>query len=78
MLGSEGFVGSPLCEHLIALGEEVVRFDIKRSSMEDGRSAALNLEAIDRVYFLAWEVGGAKYLAFVYWMSTQKPARIPE
>jgi nucleoside-diphosphate-sugar epimerase len=62
VLGSEGFVGRSLCEHLIDLGEEVVRFDIRRSPMEDGRSSVLNLEGVDRVYFLAWEVGGAKYL----------------
>ena len=62
VLGSEGFVGRSLCEHLIGLGEDVVRFDIKRGASEDGRTAALNLEGIDRVYFLAWEVGGAKYL----------------
>jgi nucleoside-diphosphate-sugar epimerase len=28
----------------------------------DARSAMLSLKDIDRVYFLAWEVGGAKYL----------------
>jgi nucleoside-diphosphate-sugar epimerase len=62
VLGSEGFVGRSLCEYLIAQGEDVVRFDIKRSSAEDGRSALLDLDGIDQVYFLAWEVGGAKYL----------------
>ena len=62
VLGSEGFVGRSLCEHLTGLGEEVVHFDIKRSEVEDGRTASLNLEGVDRVYFLAWEVGGAKFL----------------
>lgn len=62
MLGSEGFVGRSLCEHLFGLDEEVVRFDVKRSPEEDGRTASFDLTGIDRVYFLAWEVGGAKYL----------------
>jgi nucleoside-diphosphate-sugar epimerase len=62
VLGSDGFVGRSLCEYLTDMGEEVVRFDIKRGTAEDGRTATLNLAGIDRVYFLAWEVGGAKYL----------------
>jgi len=62
VIGSEGFVGKPLCNFLEAAGEQAVRFDIKRSDMEDGRSALLNLDGVDKVYFLAWDVGGAKYL----------------
>lgn len=62
IIGSEGFVGCPLCEYLQGQGEEVVRFDIKRGGHEDGRQVALPLDSVDRVYFLAWEVGGAKYL----------------
>jgi len=62
VIGSEGFVGRPLCGYLQSQGEEVVRFDIKRGEHEDGRRVRLSLEGIDRVYFLAWEVGGAKYL----------------
>jgi nucleoside-diphosphate-sugar epimerase len=62
VLGSEGFVGKPFCEHLERLGERVARFDIQRGAHEDARCARLPMEGIDRVYFLAWEVGGAKYL----------------
>lgn len=62
VIGSEGFVGKPLCAYLRGIGEGVVRFDIKRSLREDARSESLNLEGVDRVYFLAWDVGGAKYL----------------
>jgi nucleoside-diphosphate-sugar epimerase len=62
VLGSEGFVGRPLCRYLEAMGETVVHFDIKRSGNEDARCTTLDLDGIDRVYFLAWEVGGAKYL----------------
>jgi nucleoside-diphosphate-sugar epimerase len=62
VLGSEGFVGTPFTHFLEHLGEEVVRFDIKRGSKEDLRHARLDFAGIDRVYFLAWDVGGAKYL----------------
>lgn len=62
IIGSEGFVGRPLCDFLRRRDEEVVRFDIQRGAHEDGRRVRLPLEGVDRVYFLAWEVGGAKYL----------------
>jgi nucleoside-diphosphate-sugar epimerase len=62
VIGSEGFVGKPLCRFLQAAGEQVIPFDIKRTPLEDARSAELDLAEIDRVYFLAWDVGGAKYL----------------
>ena len=62
VIGSEGFLGRPLCKYLEEKGEQVVRFDIKRGDEEDARTAMLPLQGVDRVYFLAWEVGGAKYL----------------
>lgn len=62
VIGSEGFIGKPFCKYLEYLGEEVQRFDIKRDKNEDAREIILNLKNIDRVYFLAWDVGGAKYL----------------
>lgn len=62
VVGSEGFVGRSLCCYLERLGETVVHFDIKRGTLEDARFAKLPLDEVDRVYFLAWEVGGAKYL----------------
>lgn len=62
VIGSDGFIGNALCAYLEKLGENVVRFDIKRSDKEDARKAKLPLRNIDRVYFLAWEVGGSKYL----------------
>jgi nucleoside-diphosphate-sugar epimerase len=62
VLGSSGFVGRPFCEYLKSCGEEVVTFDILERKNMDARSAPLPLQGIDRVYFLAWEVGGAKYL----------------
>lgn len=62
ILGSEGFVGRPLAAYLEGLGERVAYFDIKRSSAEDAREVRLALDSVDRVYFLAWDVGGSKYL----------------
>lgn len=62
VIGSEGFIGKHFCKYLEKQGEEVTRFDIKRSASEDARTAILDLDNIDRVYFLAWDVGGAKYL----------------
>jgi nucleoside-diphosphate-sugar epimerase len=62
VLGSEGFVGRSLCAYLRDLGEDVVPFDIRRGDAEDARRARLPLDAATRVYFLAWDVGGAKYL----------------
>lgn len=62
VIGSEGFIGKPFCEYLKSLNEKVIPFDIKRSKKEDGRTYKFNFESIDRVYFLAWDVGGSKYL----------------
>ena len=62
VLGSEGFIGKPFCKYLESIGEEVQKFDIKKDKNEDARNIKLNLKNIDRVYFLAWDVGGAKYL----------------
>jgi nucleoside-diphosphate-sugar epimerase len=62
VIGSEGFIGTEFCSYLESLGEEVVRFDIKRTKKEDARSATLPLATVNRVFFLAWDVGGSKYL----------------
>jgi nucleoside-diphosphate-sugar epimerase len=62
VIGSDGFVGSYFCKYLEKKGENVVRFDIKRGMEEDARKMKFDLENIDFIYFLAWDVGGAKYL----------------
>ena len=62
VIWSEWFVGRYLCRFLEAKGEKVIHFDIKRWMHEDARLVNLPLEWVDKVYFLAWEVGWAKYL----------------
>lgn len=62
VIGSEGFIGKAFCAYLKKKGEKVVQFDIKRDEAEDARYATIDFKGIDRVYFLAWDVGGAKYL----------------
>lgn len=63
VIGSDGFIGNSLCNFLKRKGEGVIRFDIKRSLREDGRFAKItSIQNVDRIYFLAWDVGGAKYL----------------
>lgn len=60
VLGSEGFLGRALCKYL-ERNEKVVHCDIKLNAF-DLRHEKLDLTGIDRVYLLAWDVGGAKYL----------------
>ena len=62
VLGSEGFVGKPFCKYLESHNEVVHRFDIKFSADHDLRYAKLDFDSINRIYFLAWDVGGSKYL----------------
>lgn len=62
VIGSDGFIGNYLCSFLEEKGEAVTRFDIKRGEHEDARKAKIDFSDIDRIYLLAWDVGGAKYL----------------
>ncbi len=62
IIGSEGFIGKPFCKFLESKGEKVIHFDIQRDKKEDGRFFKFNFKDIDRIYFLAWDVGGSKYL----------------
>ena len=67
ILGSAGQIGSHLSNYLLERGERVLSIDIEHSEWEDLRiqdNLILDeylLEA-DIVYFLAFDVGGAKYL----------------
>jgi nucleoside-diphosphate-sugar epimerase len=62
VIGSEGFLGRNLCNYLRDIGDVVVEFDIVTNIENDARNKQLDLSNIDRVYLLAWDVGGAKYL----------------
>ncbi|MDX2031111.1 MAG: NAD(P)-dependent oxidoreductase [Blastocatellia bacterium] len=61
ILGGEGLIGAELARALRARGHEVASLDLKSGvdlRCEDHREA---FEACDRVWFLAWDTGGAKY-----------------
>jgi len=68
VLGSEGVIGTAVCKVLEDHGHCVVRWDIKLRSEHD-MSNSLNvyrlksaIDASDFVFFLAYDVGGAKYI----------------
>jgi nucleoside-diphosphate-sugar epimerase len=63
VLGGEGLIGHELCRALETRGGEVRSLDLK--SGQDLRSAhrfRAAFQAADRIWFLAWEVGGWKFL----------------
>jgi nucleoside-diphosphate-sugar epimerase len=62
VVGSAGVVGSALVKRLEASGHEVHGFDIKNSPMQDIRIQPPNVKKIDFVFFLAYDIGGSKYL----------------
>lgn len=62
VIGSEGFIGTHLCAFLEKKHEKVVHFDIKQNKKEDARFFKFDFKNIDKIYFLAWDVGGSKYL----------------
>jgi nucleoside-diphosphate-sugar epimerase len=68
VLGSEGVIGNPLCTLLEKRNHEVIRWDIKLTNAHD-LSNSLNIyklknaiDQVDFVFFLAYDVGGAKYI----------------
>lgn len=67
VLGSSGQIGGHLCKYLRDKGEEVIYFDIKMGEEYDLRLPQNHLlekyvEECDFVHFLAYDVGGTKYL----------------
>ena len=66
VLGSDGQIGHPLCDYLRRMGHEVIGFDIASNSEEDLRSnkelLRRRMRQADFVFFLAFDVGGARYL----------------
>lgn len=68
VLGSSGQIGSALVRHLRNIGHTVVPFDIELDSRHDLRMRPnVDLHAlrdqVDYVVFLAFDVGGSKYLS---------------
>jgi nucleoside-diphosphate-sugar epimerase len=70
VIGSAGLVGRYLTSHIIAEGEQVLTFDILNNEKEDlrirhekGSYLYSLIEQADMVYFLAFDVGGCKYLS---------------
>lgn len=63
VLGGSGLVGKGLCRYLESVGEEVINIDIQNGDDQDLRVMDLSpYSDVDFVWFLAWDVGGAKYL----------------
>lgn len=69
VLGSEGQIGKPTCEYLRKMGHSVIEFDIKNDPLwQDLTNFEYNSYKhqafldCDFVYYLASDVGGAKYL----------------
>ncbi|HEY1037141.1 MAG TPA: NAD(P)-dependent oxidoreductase [Candidatus Paceibacterota bacterium] len=67
VLGSSGQIGAELCEYLKKHGHEYVEFDLVRGPDEDLRTNDNPLldaavKECDFVFFLAFDIGGAKYL----------------
>ena len=65
VLGSSGQIGLSLCNFLIEKKYNVVEFDIEKDKNEDLRLSQILdsiIVDIDFVFFLAFDVGGSKYL----------------
>ena len=61
VLGGEGLIGSALTEALRGRGHEVTSLDLK-SGCDLRRVDEAPFAAADRVWFLAWDTGGVKYI----------------
>ena len=65
VLGSSGQIGLPLVNFLRKKNHEVIEFDIAKDNNEDLRIQSIlddMLPSIDFVFFLAFDVGGSRYL----------------
>src|SRR4051812_46200306 len=61
VLGGEGLIGRALCQELASRGSTIRSLDLKNGF--DLRLAEAEwFTPADRVWFLAWDTGGAKYL----------------
>jgi nucleoside-diphosphate-sugar epimerase len=61
VLGGDGLIGSTLAEKLRKMGHEVTTLDIK-SGCDLRNAVKEDFQTCDRVWFLAWDTGGAKYI----------------
>jgi nucleoside-diphosphate-sugar epimerase len=68
VLGSHGIIGSGLCTHLRACGHTVIPWDIKINQTHDlSDSTHVDtlreiVDTVDFVFFLAYDIGGSKYI----------------
>jgi len=62
VLGGEGLIGAALAQTLRAENHEVVSLDLRSGFDLRKPFAIAPFENCDRVWFLAWDTGGAKYL----------------
>jgi len=67
ILGSSGQIGGHLVKYLQDKGEQVIEYDILKRDWQDLRRSRHDIidayvEDCDVIYFLAFDVGGAKYL----------------
>ena len=67
ILGSSGQIGAHLIKYLQDKGEQVIEYDIEYKEWQDLREAynptlESYIDTCDIVHFLAFDVGGAKYL----------------
>lgn len=62
VLGGEGLIGATLVRKLRALGHDVRSIDLKTGCDLRAPVDRSLFENCDRVWFLAWDTGGAKYL----------------
>src|SRR5258708_6284554 len=65
ILGGEGLIGTALRLRLDSLGHKVVSLDLKSGCDLRQPIDPSSFEECDRVWFLAWDTGGAKYLEAV-------------
>ena len=68
ILGSSGFIGKNLCKYLKSHGHDVLEFDIKNNRNQDlriteNKKLIESIDCCDFIFFLAFDVGGAKYLS---------------
>ena len=64
VLGGEGFIGKALVNYLISEGNNVHSLDFRLDPKQDLRVMQIdNLSDFDATFFLAWNVGGSKFLS---------------